>query len=574
MDAEHSLVYVDELVNKVTEGCLRLMPGEKLVQEIYGTLLKVKLMQHSEKKKKAHKSYFISNCISELPPIGEHSIRNVIPAAIRRSITHKNEITGVLENLKQPADRGMFNKGYFLEFFEKVHKYMKESMAESGVTIPMTEDEYVESAADHKRKLYRSKKKSGDIQVDLRKSDYEIRARIKPEKKKMKDDLIFRLFFPRGTLFHIRLGRYIKCLEEHLYKAINRVFGELFGMDYIVVVTKGLNSPETAELFQEAFAEFKDPCAFKFDCAQFDKHIHRYLLKYCHKLWLSFYEGSDKVELQRLLRHQLNNRMDVFTDDGYRVSWETKGGVASGDVTTGCGNIFIMCACMYNFMRTNVTARVRFIDNGDDCTVVTSLNDRQQFATIGDEYETYGLTLKIEGIVTDIHKVVFCQTSPIKINNQWKMIRSLDAVFLKDMLCMQGTTLSEFKHWLFQVGTGGTILNDGVPVFQELYQLYLRVGERGELSRVVNNDFVYSGLVQLTKRMTFEALPITSENRLEFYHVTGLVPELQIALEEWFKSADPNMIFTGPVENSWSSGLPPHLASLIIKHEEENKTSC
>jgi hypothetical protein len=528
-----------------------------------GVEIKGKLMGHRTKLREVPMSFFIDGAHCGDVNINAHTMPNVIAAVIRRSVSHKNEVTGCLERLKKPRIN-VFNEEHFSKFLDLVVNNMQHMCAMDGVHLPLSEQEYVDVAPAHKRKVYKTERVGLEKQVDLRKRDTNVRAHIKAEKKQFKKDLIPRLFYPRSTKYHIRLGRFIKPIEHYIYKAIDKVFNELFGTNR-QTVTKGLNSPERGKLIAEAFGEIHDAVVLQFDCSHFDKHISKQMLKYEHKLYKKMYRGADLKELTKLLNMQLHNTMDVFTNDNYRVNWSVEGGRASGDVNTACGNVFLMCACVYSYYMDYVKVPMRFVDEGDDCFVIIGKKNADLFNEMPQVYETFGLTLRLEGRVHLLNKIKFCQTSPIFINNEWRMIRNLDAVFLKDTCCIQGSTLKQFKIWLHEVGMGGLALNSGVPVFQELYLKYIEWGNKGELCRVLNNDFVYSGLKTLSRNMETKVLEITEDSRFQFYLTTGLHPDAQRAAEREIRAMGKTLSFNGPVEKCTQCVL-----SYVIKTIETN----
>jgi len=524
-----------------------------------GTKVNVKLMGHKEKKKERSQSFILTSLSRVQPSIGSHTMPMVAAAMIRRSLAHKDETTGALTKLKQPK-KGVFNEAPFLKFHTKTVTNTQKLMALNGEHCPYSELEYLEVVPHHKQGHYRTEKRGADIQVDLRKRDTSVRARVKPEKKAPKDDLIDRLFFPRGTKYHIRNGRFIKCLEHSMYGGVSETINELIQSDGPVVF-KGLNSPQRGYWTSKYWHEFKKPVAIQFDCSHFDKHIRKALLRYEHKFYKAFYRGENLIEITKLLNIQLANNMDIFTDDGYRFAWKSDGGRASGDNNTALGNVLIMCACMYYYISKYVTAKVRFVDEGDDCYIICEETDAYQFDNISGVFETFGLTLRIEGKVHLLNKIKFCQTSPIYINGQWIMIRTLDSVLLKDTCCLSAKTLKQLRIWLGEVGMGGAILNAGVPVLSVLYEKYMQWGERGQLNRILLNDFVYSGLKQLTRGLELNKLVISDENRYQFYLTCGMLPEIQIAVETAIMNLSDTLIYLGPLVN-WTSGLIPVLSNL------------
>lgn len=230
----------------------------------------------------------------------------------------------------------------------------------------------------------------------------------------------------------------------------------------------------------------------------------------------------------------------------------------SGDVNTALGNVVVMTGCMYTYAKIHVNTPFEFTDEGDDCFPIMNAKHRHQWASLSSVYRLYGFELRIDGEVSSIYDIRYCQTAPIMVGNEWRVIRVWEGVFTKDATCLVGRTREEFLVWLNEVGTSGSILNDGIPVFAELYALYKRMGVRGDLTLAQASDMAFSGLKQLARGMEVKGLTISHDARLQFYLITGVPPEAQMAIENEIREIDGIRFVNGPVDKlsvQFSEGL-------------------
>lgn len=532
-----------------------LKPGRKIKFEaLPKQFIRIKLMAHQHVVKPLRQYQVVNELQATKLIVCDHTVDNVIAACLRRTLFHKNERTGELERLPEPKPM-IFAEKHFELFKIKVSEEVTKLVYDHDLVIPWSEEEYVDNTPTHKRGLYKRAKCSKDLRMDLSEQDKTLRATIKAEKKEFKNDFIPRLFFPRSPAYNIELGRFLKPIEELTYQGINVAFSGLKQCSILPSVTKGFNSLARGELINLKWKRFKNPVAISFDCAHFDKHIRSELLRFEHSYYKSLYIGSDKKVLSDLLRAQINNKMDVFTRDGFRVVWDTDGGRMSGDVNTALGNVFCVCSVVYNYAQNSVAGEFELVDEGDDFFIVCEERNSKQWDELPGAFAQAGLTLRIEGKTNVIQKIVFCQASPMSINGEWRMVRSFKSVFDKDLACLVARTLDEFKVWLHEVGTGGAILNSGVPVFSNFYNKLKKWGSVGELTRSMSNDMHYSSLRYLTSGMEEETISVTPEARFQFYLMTDVHPDDQVCMEEIIDGLSNEIFHSGPDEN-FSQVLP------------------
>jgi hypothetical protein len=100
----------------------------------------------------------------------------------------------------------------------------------------------------------------------------------------------------------------------------------------------------------------------------------------------------------------------------------------------------------------------------------------------------------------------------------------------------QGASL--YRGWLDAVGTGGLALSGGLPVFQNLYHLYVRSGEKRAIPKELL-PWSFRKLGEGTNRVFRDVHP---EARSSFYSAFGITPDEQLAMEDYYTSMTLNSI--------------------------------
>lgn len=332
----------------------------------------------------------------------------------------------------------------------------------------------------------------------------------------------------RDPKYCVVLGSYLKPIEHHIYLT---KFG-CKGVHPSRSIAKGLNALERGQLFMNKVAQFTDPVFVSLDASRFDKHVSYELLQIEHHFYTLC--NPDPI-FARLLSWQLINK--GYSDLGmvYRV----RGRRMSGDMNTAAGNCLLMLLMVTTYFRLISVNKYDVLDDGDDIVVIierTSLPTVE--TTVKNIFETFGMSMKVEGIVDDPYKVVFCKSNIIEYDlNKFKFVRSPTDVMSKS-LC--GT-----KHWsnliyrrrvISSIATCELFLNLGTPILQA-YAVALRRNVGGNF----DPQYLPDGLLCRLHREershgkiseTIEPVPITSYARDSFYRAFGISSLEQIRLEE------------------------------------------
>jgi hypothetical protein len=88
-------------------------------------------------------------------------------------------------------------------------------------------------------------------------------------------------------------------------------------------------------------------------------------------------------------------------------------------------------------------------------------------------------------------------------------------------------------RYLATVGDCGISLTSGLPILQEYYTA---MGAGKGLSPLVDEQLAESGFFRLARGLHGKYRPITDTARVSFWRAFGIVPEIQVALEEQFRA--------------------------------------
>jgi len=404
------------------------------------------------------------------------------------------------------------------------------------IGIRATYEEFVNSYVGMKRVTYKKAAESLLIEpVGVK--DAQVKVFIKREKTNFtaRPDAVPRIISPRSPRYNVELGRFIKHHEQDIAHAVDSMFGSQ-------TITKGLNCRQLGQLVQEKWNKIDDPVAVGLDASRFDQHVSEAALEWEHELYLSMYDGEEKKELAKLLNMQLVNNGVGRTYDG-QLKYRRRGTRCSGDMNTGIGNCVLMSSMVHAYCRSRAIRQFELLNNGDDCVVILSRRNLATFtANLARWFGMMGFTLVVEEPVYDIEKIEFCQTRPVRIGGEYRMVRNPLMGLSKDSISVKPLT-SEFLYmtWLASVGEGGLAMASGVPIYQSLYKAYLNTVST--YSEVYTTRFTravarlrneYSGFNFMSAGLHPREQTITAEDRYSFWLAFGVLPDVQIMNEQHY----------------------------------------
>jgi hypothetical protein len=395
-------------------------------------------------------------------------------------------------------------------------------------TAPITQSAFVDSYRGRKHVVYQNAVKSL-YEQDFELKDAEIKCFIKAEKMNTtsKPDPVPRVIQPRSPRFNVLLGCFLRPIEERIYGAIARVYGEK-------TVMKGLNALESGKLLATKWGKFNRPVAIGLDASRFDQHVSVAALRWEHSVYLRCFEGADRAELAKLLELQCYNQCSGYVPDGF-VKYETDGCRMSGDMNTGLGNCLLMTAMIHAYCSSRQIETFELANNGDDCVVIIEETDLARFSKgLTDWFLQMGFNMVVESPVYELEEVVFCQTQPIRYDSgiyDYIMVRDPRVAIAKDCYSITPLNEKEFLGWLGCNGVGGLALTGCIPVWQDFYALLSR-SSRGIISKVDTQSWGVRMMKSGMKRGYGTVKPLT---RASFYVAFGIPPDAQRVIESHYQ---------------------------------------
>lgn len=332
---------------------------------------------------------------------------------------------------------------------------------------------------------------------------------------------------PRDPAYNLSLGRYIKAAEHKIYDGIRRVFGDG------PTVMKGFNVEEIGGIARGKWNSFHTPVAVGLDATKFDMHVSPAALAWEHSIYLELFHNSK--ELSKLLEWQMNNKGAGFCPDG-KLKYHVKGKRFSGDMNTGLGNCILMCAMVHAYAEEK-GVDVKLMNNGDDCVVIMESKDLAAFNVGLDQwFLDMGFRMVAEDPVYKLHCIEFCQMHPIEVGDKCRMVRNIVPSLRKDTLTVHNIMDAKTREsWCTAVGTGGMSLTGGIPVMQNFYQCYQRIGCM-RMSKFTDDATFATGMKLMSRGMNEQYAVPTPWVRVQFYEAWGILPDEQVALEHYYDS--------------------------------------
>jgi hypothetical protein len=302
---------------------------------------------------------------------------------------------------------------------------------------------------------------------------------------------------------------------------------------------KGRNASETGEEMFKMWSDFDNPVGVGADASRFDQSVSPEALEWEHSMYLYIYNNCPV--LSKLLQWQIDNRGFARTPDGV-VRYRVRGSRMSGDMNTASGNVMIMCCVVWTFFQQfragGKRIKWRLANNGDDCVIVVEGCHANQ---VSEEFPPFcallGFKMEMEPPVTRLEEVEFCQTHPVCVNGDWRMVRNLENTLAKDLVSTK--PINNEGSWnMFRgaISDCGLALTSGVPVFQEFYR-YLG---RGSGSRRSRDDGEVTGMMNLARGMRHRFNEPDPSTRVSFFRAFGVDPARQVLLERMYQSHSPH----------------------------------
>ncbi len=350
---------------------------------------------------------------------------------------------------------------------------------------------------------------------------------------------VCRFIGPRSFVYNYALGRYLLPMEKKVFELIDQLYTR-FRADNTALPTvlKGLNSADTAKVIVQKYNKFSDPVIISLDAKRWDQHVSVPALQWEHLIYLQFLPESEREELDRLLKMQLNNVVRLKTDDGV-ISYTLKGVRMSGDMNTSMGNCLLMCSLMFAYIASRGIVHAEVGNNGDDTFVMIERVDLARFREgLHEWWRKMGFTMEYEGDTSNIHAFKFCQSFVHYDGAEHFMVRDPRAVISKDLISIKPLPTRKLRAaYLYSVARGGLALHGGVPILHSFYNMLLRGATSAGYSEYQLKKYHHYFNVDkynlnfLLKDMNRNTKSITSVSRVVLFDSTGITPEQQRVIE-------------------------------------------
>jgi len=420
------------------------------------------------------------------------------------------------------------NKAFFFARLQRFTDLLKVHLPS---TAPISRQAFVETYSGRKRVNYQKACDSLDV-IPLRAKDSYIKTFLKFEKTNFTSkDPVPRVISPRDPRFNIEIGRFIRPIEERIFKSIGKVMGR-------DTVMKGMNATQVASAISRKWNVFKKPVAVGMDASRFDQHVSKDALMWEHSVYdLCFWQQKHKDRLRGLTRQQLSNKCFGRVGDG-EVEYTTNGVRASGDMNTSLGACLIMCAMVSSYA-AELSIVIELVNNGDDCVVIMESYEYQKFrASAPRWFREMGFTMVIEEPVYTFEQISFCQAQPVWVGPgafDYTMVRDPRVAISKDATCMHPYYRPvEFLGWIKAVGTGGIALAGSLPVWDSFYSMYLR-SSVGRKAQPLSNVWGW-GVRKMAEGCSRSHGEPSEQSRASFYWAFGISPEEQLSIEKSYST--------------------------------------
>lgn len=411
------------------------------------------------------------------------------------------------------------NKALFNSRLRDFHKNLIKNVRDP---TKFSLNQVVETYTGRRRTIYENALKKL-TQIGLSRNDARSVAFVKMEL--VDPDKAPRCIQPRDPAYNLMLGQYIKSVEHRIYDAIRRVYGDG------PTVMKGFNVDQIGAIAEGKWNSFAEPVAIGLDATKFDMHVSPEALAWEHSIYTSLFPG-DKT-LAKLLSWQMNNIGAGYCSDG-NLKYRVKGKRFSGDMNTGLGNCILMCAMVHAYAESR-GVHVKLMNNGDDCVVFMEKKEMDKFNQgLDDWFLAMGFRMVAEAPVYNLHQVEFCQMHPIHVGGSCRMVRNIWSVLRKDTMTTHPLTNHVHREkWCTAVGTGGIHLTGGVPVLQDFYRTYQRIGCM-RTSKMMDDPTFATGMRLMSKGMNEHYRSPDPITRVEVFEAWDITPDEQVALENYF----------------------------------------
>jgi hypothetical protein len=176
-----------------------------------------------------------------------------------------------------------------------------------------------------------------------------------------------------------------------------------------------------------------------------------------------------------------------------------------------------------------------FANNGDDCLVFVAKKHLKKLDGLHKYFADFGFKMKCEAPVFELEQVEFCQCKPVCSNGVWRMARNVRTALAKDCTSVNlGHNVDLFRRWLSDLSSCGLAFSADLPIMGSFYRMLGRFGMEGNYE---GHSTEFSAYRNLSKGVHLEHSTPDANGRYSFWLSTGLTPDQQIIIENYFDEA-------------------------------------
>lgn len=483
--------------------------------------------------------------VGSIVHVPANNVRNAIVAVSHRVLGYYDKTAGALTPVLKPE------VGAFIDLAPLTAEVAR-TVRDTCHVAPMTLREFVATCRTGVRKRYQ-RAMEWYLGRGMTERDAEVKVFVKYEKLGEKEVYgqrgmaIPRVISPRGPVYNLRLGCYLRPVEKRIYDALFTMFATRFGT-VEPVVTKGQDLFQKADGLKRRWDRFRRPVGVGLDQDKFDQHFSKEALECEHSVYNQIYSGD--ATLRWLLSKQLKNVCSGSFVDGW-LRYEVEGVRMSGDMNTSLGNCLTSCLLLYHLLDGLGVSKCEVANDGDDVMVVIDEKELHKLGDLGKGYERFGFRATVEPPVYVFEQMEYCSARPVALNaRECVMVRGL-AGLQKDLNSLACNDVKTAGDWFAAVGEANLATQRGVPMFSSLYGRFTALGdaEKGRKSKLFINSYHYEGC-GAEKQVVVDEVVVRSS----FAAAYDIMPDAQLSFER--------AVMVGE-RLSGDGGVIPNIASFV-----------
>lgn len=311
----------------------------------------------------------------------------------------------------------------------------------------------------------------------------------------------------RSKEFCLEFSKYVVPLESVVYRAKDQ-----FGVRY---VAKGRNLDERALDLRSKFDAFLDPYVILSDACTYDASYSLDIREPVQRYYKACYAYDRK--LRWLCDRQKHNVGSSRNGLRYKVA----GTNMSGEMDTALSTTMSHSAMLMEYLECCGVQGTFYLD-GDDAVLILSAPPLVAFQ---DYLVKFGFNNKTS-VVREFEHIQFCQTRPVQVLGNWRMVRDLNRVLVRTAWVVR--RVGNVRRHLRSVALGEMACNVGVPVLQSYAE---RLCDLTKGAKTYAESEYHPGMLMRTYGRT-TPLVIDHGTRCSFEMAYGVSIREQLALEE------------------------------------------